>query len=454
MYASKIGRSCSVSGTAKSVAWTVAATIALIFVISAFSGVSVSPKIHTAASIATSNGNSSSSTACSAAACGSPPLNATTGGSDVSCSSSAQCPLPLIPPAKGLASHPVTTGVHPATYSGHYWIGATYSGSATTATYVYTTIGTPSSAPRYNDVYYELLSAWDSNGNYDQIGLASFYCSTTLYSSCSNSDNWFIIYSQGTVSSPGCTITYHTTITSATVYLGIYSDYTFGMTLTGVHLAFDVYAGSSFGGTNVLGVAIADTASNFAIASTYTCEGSSEPDFQVYEEVYDISNTMSAPQWNSGFANTYYGSTDNNQWTTYISTSAPTCPHGSWIDYANSNTFVRVDNVAFWINMAYDAQTIARGNSNSISGSINADGTYCSGTTCPFTASCTYPTGYTSGSYSPPGSSGYVPVSSTTYSVTIGSSATTGLYTSGCTVTVTSTTPNEYSTFLVYTTIT
>jgi hypothetical protein len=71
---------------------------------------------------------------------------------------------------------------------------------------------------------------------------------------------------------------------------------------------------------------------------------------------------------------------------------------------------------------------------------------------CPSTLSRTYPTHYTSGSYGDDGVD--IPISNNQhYDVTMSSSAPDGLEYSGCVVTVTSTTPNEVSTFVFYTNV-
>lgn len=362
---------------------------------------------------------------------------------------SASCPTCPFPGPSSMGSN--ARQFHPSSSSVHYWTGANYSGTSTTATYVYTTIGTPSSAPRYNDVYYELLSAWDSNGKYDQIGLSSYYCATTLFSTCDQTDEWNIIYSVGGPSTgSGCVMTY--SFDPDVSSLSVFQDYTFGMVLDGTNLAFQVYYGSSFGGTVVWSHAVTDSAANFGIALTHNCQGTNLYGFQVYQEVYDVSNSMSFPQWNSGFANTYEGTTSVSTWNIPWSSGAPTSPHGYVADAASSS-FVRIDNVAFWIGFNPYTQTIAQGGHNTISGTINADGSYCSGTSCPFTPSCTFPTGSTGSSSSSFGTAD-VPDSSTSYTTYISGSATVGDYYSGCTITVTSTTPNEFSTFIFLTGIT
>ena len=110
--------------------------------------------------------------------------------SNVSCLSSAHCPSDLSQGSAALAgSSPGgarSDGVaRPASWYSFnngdtsYQVGGLYSGSTFSATSIYTTIGLPSSSPRWNDQYYELLSTFDNGNNYDQIGLASDYCSNS-----------------------------------------------------------------------------------------------------------------------------------------------------------------------------------------------------------------------------------------------------------------------------------
>lgn len=354
----------------------------------------------------------------------------------------------------------VDSSARPSTFGGHYWVGADYTGTASTSTYVYTTIGTPSSGPRDGDLYYELLSAFDSNGNYDQIGLASAYCSSDACAwcptYCTTNDYFTVIVSEGTPSGQsGCHLAYN--FNNVIHALGIYEDFTFEMKLSGTFLQFLVYSGTGVAGTLQWSdtTGFSDSAAHFVISQqTTVCQGTNEENFQPYEEVYNVTNSMSFPQWNSGMAFTYYGTTEATTWATWSANSPPTSPHGYYSDITDSGQFVRIDNEAMWVSFPTDLASIAPGGSYTWTGTLNADGGYCSPcTSTQWTWSVSWPTsqGNGGGSIASPYD---IPNSAITYDFNPFSTATPGLYYGQWTATLTSTTPHEYTTFIFYITIT
>lgn len=352
------------------------------------------------------------------------------------------------------------SSIRPATFGGHYWVGADYTGSASTAAYVYTTIGTPSSGPRDGDLYYELLSLYDSNGNYDQIGLASAYCSSDSCAwcptYCTTSDYFTVIISEGSpTGQSGCHLAY--TLNNVVDDLGIYEDFTFEMKLSGSYLQFLVYSGTGIGGTLYWSdtSGFSDNAAHFVISQqTTVCQGVNEWNLQPYEEVYNVTNSMDFPQWNSGMAFTYYGTTEATSWATWSANSPPTSPHGYYSDITDSGQFVRIDNEAMWISFPTDYHSIAPGGSYTWTGTMNADGGYCSPcTSTQWTWSVNWPTSQGNGGGSI-GSPYDIPNSAITYNFNPFSTATPGLYYGQWTATLTSTTPHEYTTFIFYITIT
>ncbi len=71
---------------------------------------------------------------------------------------------------------PVSGGTSPPpAYATHWYAGSVYSGSAHTATWMFTQIKTPKKLPKADEFYYVLLSAWDNAGSYNQIGFADAY---------------------------------------------------------------------------------------------------------------------------------------------------------------------------------------------------------------------------------------------------------------------------------------
>lgn len=290
--------------------------------------------------------------------------------------------------------------------------------------------------------------------NYDQIGLASNYCSTTtIATSCQGYDDvWTVIYSEGVINAPGCELGY--TFSANAFPLAAYSAYTFEMSLSGTKLVFDVYEGYGLGGSKVWTGTLNDTASSFTIAGTEDCDNVLVYGLTNTEEVYDISNAMKAPQWNSGFAYTTEGSTEitTSSFKTYSLGPPPTSPHGYYIDYPNAN-LIRVDNVVTWIGYPTDTASALPGTQAfDNQGSLNADGVYCTNNYCTSSETCTgFTSGGSTGMYGPTSS---VPQSSEGWYEDSGASQGNGIYYLGCNVTVTVTTPHEYTTFIEYVTIT
>jgi hypothetical protein len=71
-----------------------------------------------------------------------------------------------------LAPETPTTG-----YDTHWYAGGVRPWWASTenASTINVSITVPSSAPRSDEFYYVILSAWDNNGSYNQIGFADDY---------------------------------------------------------------------------------------------------------------------------------------------------------------------------------------------------------------------------------------------------------------------------------------
>jgi hypothetical protein len=365
--------------------------------------------------------------------------------------------------------------VHPAGgYSGNvYWYGGYYSGANYTQSHfvqiLYTSILTPASGPRYNDMYFNLLSAFDTNGYYDQLGFSSDYCS-----GCQNSgsNTWAVAYEQGWSDSTHlCGYTGH--IDSAAYKLSTYTWYTFLMYLSFSNLVFKVYLGDgAFNNTPLWTQSFSDSADSFETASTFKgCEGgydtSSHYDMTLYQEVHQISSTssMTHPQWDFWFDQTnvawWSGSTWNvvgvpdssitaNQcWIT--SGTCPSPAHG-YTTYSY-NRYIVIANNAMWLYWSTQSYSVSPGSGYSAYGYEYNLGGYCPGLSgyCSVSMSCTVPTGWTGGpSWATPLQ--YYDYDS--YYANSPSGASPGTYYSGCTFTQTSSSPNEFTTFIFLSTVT
>jgi hypothetical protein len=414
----------------------------------------------------TSPGGNTTSTNSTSGAGNSPPANA---------SAASSCTLNCFTQHyNGSAPPPFTTahpssGMRPASYSGHYWDGTVYSPTATVfgASTAYVSMFTPSSGPRWNDAYFELLSAWDNGGppNYIQLGLSSFYCSWTLLAGCQGNDNWAITTGFATTNSGSCSLNYNTN--DYVTALAVNSYYTFEISLntpSSGYGTFSVFDGVGIGGTLYWSSTFSDPnglleVENQELWNSNSCVSGG---FSDYQEVYMISNTMSFPQWNFGFDGTEAGSTAilTSDWSGFFCSVASGCsnvpasPHGYYWDYPLTY-WVRIDNEAFSLYYPTDAFSINPGYTYYVSNGLfkaagSGSSNYCSATTCPDTLLCT--TGIT-GSSTTYGTAGYVPNSGDFYDPFVPLGTTPGSYYGSCALTVTSTSPNEVSNWIFYITV-
>lgn len=366
----------------------------------------------------------------------------------------------------------------PDSWSTHNYVGVQYGNYPNDfyANPIYTSIYTPSGGPHYNDFYYEVLSAWDNLGgtaaSYLQIGMSSAYCSTSLYSNCQNTDAWGLTasighWTGGSSCNPQTTITY-----SGNDFLyDLQPDATYSYEMTlwdSTYVSFLLYSGYGIGGTPLYNYTTLDSGTDFKVflgetlyyGSVHCTFGG----FTDYQEVWNIAGTMSVPQWNFDFIDTYGGATliGSSDWT---NDSGPLVgigyPSQGYIYDLPANYQVRIDNEVFgmyfpstvWEIVAPGGTWSASpGNFNAAGGPPTATGPFCSGTTCPYSMSCTGPTGYYSYSYG--WSPGWIPNGNDAYSVTMSSSASPGLYYSACTLTETGTSSSEWSNWIFYTYVT
>jgi hypothetical protein len=329
----------------------------------------------------------------------------------------------------------------------HYYTGAIYNGSNFNSTNIYTTITTPSSGPRSGDLYYLLLSTWDSNGNYDQIGIASDYFTSGCPSgvACASGDYWEVFWEEYTP----CGLYYWN---PSAMSLWEYSNFTFQMELTGSHLVFHVYIGVGVGGTLLFTKSLTDSAAHFLVEKESSqCGGAAG--FTVFQEVYDVSNSMEFPQWDFQFDGTYAGSSLISSWATldYNVTTAPAW--GYVVNFPhNAAASVQLANEPFEIRYPGDSATVApNGTILPQAGYVGDIGSYCYDgfSQCYLNMSCHIPTGFNS-----LWTSWYlwVPSHPDYWQFSVNATTPAGNYFPGCTYTIT--VGSTYSTFLLYTTVT
>jgi hypothetical protein len=355
----------------------------------------------------------------------------------------SSCPHPAGPlPATGspAGAPPPSSGG----YNGLYWMSDLYTGTGFTSTNVSATIQVPSSGPRAGDLYFELLSVFDDNGNYDQIGLEANGNSAAY--------TWLSVYSMA--SSCGSVFTTGAVAAPPPAPGGAYN---YQMTVGGGILAFNV-DGVQFAN-------IPDSAPHFVVARGYTCPSTGQgfPDFTDYQEVHKLV-TGSFPQWDFAFTDTTAGSTVITSWTDDSSgapggyagfpcpCALPLTPHGYWTVISGlSAGSVQIANQGFEPQFPWSYATILQGGRVTDIGSAVSVGNWCSSTTtCYLDLNCPTTWFNTSYGWGPkvPGALDYWAYSSPTTPL--------GTYYTGCYVGISTTpggTPYETTTWIFYITV-
>ncbi len=214
--------------------------------------------------------------------------------------------------APSIRGYPILLDSSPQVYTDntHWWAGSVYPSFLTVqnATTIVASIDVPNSAPLVDEKYYILLSAVDSNGSYDQLGLCNDYGTWTLGYS----------WTSGPLGDPN---SYHSEINSMTLSQG--TTYTFNITVKAGVAYFAAYQGS----TNVWHQANVTGGYYLMLNSTDPYWGNSRPnftggpDYTCYEEVYRTHNSGGAPGFNFYFHDQYWvatnGSSYSPTWTTF-----------------------------------------------------------------------------------------------------------------------------------------
>jgi hypothetical protein len=160
---------------------------------------------------------------------------------------------------------------HPASYSGHYYAGAQYTGTNSTAHELATNLTLPSDVPQAGDFYYVILSAWDDAGSYDQIGFTNDF------------GTWGLAYSY----TDYCGSTYY--YSAGAIPLPPGATYRFSMSLANGIITYRVANQSS---PNFWSLTAQTGGSVFEVAAFYTCGGYPYYDYTDYEEVYYTTDNL------------------------------------------------------------------------------------------------------------------------------------------------------------------
>jgi len=163
---------------------------------------------------------------------------------------------------------PIRADAPPA--AGHYYAGGQYNGYQHEPTSVQVKLTTPSALPTSGEFYYVLMSIWDSNGSYDQIGFAS------------DGTDWGFTYSW----TAPCASIYYFNDNFVALKPGV--TYTFRMTILAGILTFYAYDGPVL----VTSLTAPTGGDYFVEHGFYFCNNLAYYDYTDYEEIYDVTQTV------------------------------------------------------------------------------------------------------------------------------------------------------------------
>jgi hypothetical protein len=162
---------------------------------------------------------------------------------------------------------------------------------------IYTTCTIPNATPSTYDLYAVLLSAFDSNGSYDQIGFDAY------------NGVWGLVYSWTTINASGGLV-YHPENENQSQYLhemnlSMSTAYTFVITVNNLQANFSLYYQNLTGGA--LFCQLEPTGGNYLILN-YTLEepDGTDDDYTVYEEVKSTATYGGVPGFNFYFYQNYW----------------------------------------------------------------------------------------------------------------------------------------------------
>jgi outer membrane protein assembly factor BamB len=182
-------------------------------------------------------------------------------------------------------------------------------------------ITVPSSAPRSDEFYYVILSAWDNNGSYNQIGFADDY------------GIWGLSYSWTT--GPLDNLTYNYSPNALALSLGV--TYTFYITTQSGVTSFAAYQSS-----NLVWSLDAPTGGDYLVLS-YLYSG--VYDYTDYEEVWQTSTPGGSPAFDFYFYNNYWTSTNGTSiaatWTPFYANAPDEVPDGVTVVISGNSVLVK-----------------------------------------------------------------------------------------------------------------
>ncbi len=275
-----------------------------------------------------------------------------------------------------------------AGYSGHYWVMGRDAGASQHVLSVAASVKTPNIGPKSGDYFYVLLSVWDSNDNYDQIGFASNYQPPSGWTG-SSSDSWDVTWDFLTNCAQNTQQGTNWDVNAAN--LGPGTTYTFQLKLltSSNQLEYLVRDGGPAG--SVLWTKyITDNAAYLDVGRYHACSnGQSWTDYTDWEEVFFLSQ-QSFPNWDFFFNN---NSPSNIVWEGVAKGTVPAPPHGYYWLYGSGLPFT-IANQAFNGYLNLESVAVAPGHSVTVGGAVPLVGTYCASNLCYLTILQDIPLGW------------------------------------------------------------
>jgi hypothetical protein len=283
----------------------------------------------------------------------------------------------------------------PGSYGGHFWSGFQYTGSWGQAYALTTEIQVPDDPPEAGSfVYFGLLSAYDSSGNYDQIGIMENWLPPSHYAS-SPSDAWYIAWaSAGQCGGPAGFNSTNWGIDSYPLIQGQVYNLTmevYGAQGGGTGITFQVnqvgwHTGPPLG---AIWTHYYNYQNPFWLGESNWGNGngqcSNDDGYTDYEEEYVTSQQL-LPNWNSYFwqnwGYTYAGYFPVTSWHSfYNAASGYRVP--SPMHYYQNGADLQVDNEYFTLNFTVPGASFAKGGAVVMSGhSDNDNASLCTGAAC------------------------------------------------------------------------
>jgi len=232
----------------------------------------------------------------------------------------------------------------------HWWTGVVYSGSSVTATSLAVTMRVPDDVSGPQDDWFSLLSAFDNNGSYDQIGISDFF------------GIWGVAINTG----QSCTGQYATEDVAHQLDRG--ESYTFSMSINSGSVLFLVTNSSrstAWSATERTG------GSAFLEETFHWCGGSSYAGgYTLYEEVY--SSDQSEPSYPVYFLHNEANGIAQENFTPF-NNSAPGSPLAPPVPVAILPGEVVVENEAAGLSWATGGDSVRSEQGLIISSAIRVD---------------------------------------------------------------------------------